>query len=53
VRNLLEVMARAEPRLLSLQVDGLVEDRPIRKLAASGALQRMYRGYGVPEPARP
>lgn len=47
VRNMQRVMARADAKVLAVTIESLVDDRPLRKLEETGALDRMYRDYGV------
>jgi ABC-type nitrate/sulfonate/bicarbonate transport system substrate-binding protein len=41
------VLGLNDPRVLSVKVEDLLEDRFVRKLDESGAIDRLYRTYGV------
>ena len=41
------VLALSDARVLNVKIEDLVEDRFVRKLEESGALDRLYNSYGV------
>ncbi|MBC5765717.1 ABC transporter substrate-binding protein [Ramlibacter albus] len=41
------VIGMTDPRVLSVKVDELADDSIVRKLTASGTVERLYRSYGV------
>ena len=47
LKNLQRVMALHDPQVLKLNVEGLVQDRFIRSLDESGAIDRLYSSYGI------
>jgi ABC-type nitrate/sulfonate/bicarbonate transport system substrate-binding protein len=47
MRNMQRVMALNDPKVLNVKVEDLVEDRFVRRLDESGAIDRLYRTYEV------
>ena len=47
LRNMQRIMARHDPKVLNVRVEDLVDDRLVRKLDESGAIDRLYSSYGV------
>jgi ABC-type nitrate/sulfonate/bicarbonate transport system substrate-binding protein len=47
MRNMQRVMALNDPRVSHVKIEDLVDDRFVRKLDDSGAIDRTYQGYGV------
>jgi ABC-type nitrate/sulfonate/bicarbonate transport system substrate-binding protein len=47
MRNMQRVMALNDPRVLNVNVEDLADDRFVRKLDDSGAIDRLYEGYRV------
>jgi hypothetical protein len=47
MRNMQRVMALHDPKVLSVKVEDLADDRFVRTLDDSGAIDRLYQGYGV------
>jgi hypothetical protein len=41
------VLALNDARVLNVKIENLMEDRFVRKLEESGALDRLYSAYGV------
>jgi hypothetical protein len=41
------VLALNDARVLNVKIENLIEDRFVRKLEESGALDRLYSAYGV------
>lgn len=47
MRNMQRVMALNDPKVLNVKVEDLVDDRFVRRLDESGAIDRLYSMYGV------
>ena len=47
MRNMQRVMALHDAKILSVKIEDLADDRFVRKLDESGALDRLYESYGV------
>ncbi len=47
LRNMQRIMSLHDPKVLSLKVEDLIEDRFVRKLDESGTIDRLYSSYGV------
>ncbi|HEV8532684.1 MAG TPA: ABC transporter substrate-binding protein [Methylomirabilota bacterium] len=47
MRNMQRVMALNDPKVLSVKIEDLADDRFVRKLDESGAIDRLYESYGV------
>jgi ABC-type nitrate/sulfonate/bicarbonate transport system substrate-binding protein len=47
LRSMQKVMALHEPKVLDLKVEDVIDDRFVRKLDQSGAMDRLYSTYGV------
>ncbi len=47
IQNMQRVMALNDPKVLGVKIDNLVDDDFVRKLDASGAIDRVYASYGV------
>ena len=47
LRSMQKVMALHEPKVLSVKVEDVIEDRFVRKLDESGTIDRLYSSYGV------
>lgn len=47
MRNMQRVMALHDPKVLDLKLADLIDDRFVRKLDESGAIDRLYSTYGV------
>jgi ABC-type nitrate/sulfonate/bicarbonate transport system substrate-binding protein len=47
MQNMQRVMALNDPKVLSVKVEELADDRFVRQLDESGAIDRLYTGYGV------
>jgi hypothetical protein len=47
MRNVQRVMALNDPRVLNVRIEDLADDRFVRKLDDSGAIDRLYEGYRV------
>ena len=45
MRDIQRVMAHHDPRVLNVRVEDLIEDRFVRKLDASGVIDRIYNSY--------
>ena len=47
MQNMQRVMALNDPKVLNVKIEDLVDDRFVRKLDQSGAIDRLYESYGV------
>jgi hypothetical protein len=47
MQNLQRVMALNDPKVLTVKVEQLIEDRFVRRLDQGGAIDRLYSAYGV------
>lgn len=47
LRSMQKVMALHEPKVLSVKVEDVIEDRFVRKLDENGTIDRLYNTYGV------
>jgi NitT/TauT family transport system substrate-binding protein len=47
MRNMQRVMALNDPRVLNVKIEEVADDRFVRKLDDSGAIDRLYEGYRV------
>lgn len=47
LRSIQKVMALHEPKVLSVKVEDLIDDRFVRKLDENGTIDRLYNTYGV------
>lgn len=47
LRNLQRIMALGNPKVLSMKVEDVIEDRFVRKIDESGVIDRLYATYGV------
>lgn len=47
LKKMQRVMALHEPRVLDLRIEDLIEDRLVRKLDASGAIDRLHAAYAA------
>jgi ABC-type nitrate/sulfonate/bicarbonate transport system substrate-binding protein len=47
MRNMQRVMALNDPKVLNVQIEALADDRFVRKLDDSGAIDRLYESYQV------
>jgi ABC-type nitrate/sulfonate/bicarbonate transport system substrate-binding protein len=47
LRNMQRIMARHDPKVLNVRIEDLVDDRFVRKLDATGVIDRLYSAYGV------
>ena len=52
MQNMQRVMALNDPEVLNVKIEDLVDDRFVRKLDESGAIDRLYESYGVKLPAK-
>jgi ABC-type nitrate/sulfonate/bicarbonate transport system substrate-binding protein len=50
LRNMQRIMLTANARVLGVTIEGMVDDRFVRRLDESGAIDRTYVSYGVPDP---
>jgi hypothetical protein len=47
MRNMQRVMAINDAKVLEVRIENLVDDEFVRRLDASGDIDRVYTGYGV------
>lgn len=47
MKSMQPVMALHDPRMLRVKVEDMIEDRFVRKLDESGAIDRFYSAYGA------
>lgn len=47
MRNMQRVIAFNDPKVLNVKIEDIVDDRFVRKLDDSGAIDRLYQGYTV------
>ena len=47
MQNVQRVMALNDPKVLNVKIEDLADDRFVRKLDESGAIDRLYESYGV------
>ena len=47
MRNMQRVMALHDPKVLTVKIEDLADDRFVRKLDDGGAIDRLYQRYGV------
>ena len=47
MQNMRRVMALNDPKVLNVKIEDLADDRFVRKLDESGAIDRLYERYGV------
>ena len=47
MQNMQRVMALNDPKVLNVKIEDLADDRFVRKLDESGAIDRLYERYGV------
>jgi len=47
MQNMQRVMALNDPKVLNVKIEDLADDRFVRKLDESGAIDRLYASYGV------
>ena len=47
MQNMQRVMALDDPKVLNVKIEDLADDRFVRKLDESGAIDRLYENYGV------
>jgi len=47
MQNMQRVMALNDPKVLNVKIEDLADDRFVRKLDESGAIDRLYQSYGV------
>ena len=47
MQNMRRVMALNDPKVLNVKIEDLADDRFVRKLDESGAIDRLYESYGV------